>query len=71
LAVYENRAGLYPQAALVTRNSLALLGFFVANHYSGDRYGIVVRYILSWAAFGIVLVIVNKIITIKVEQVAH
>lgn len=67
-AVFENKAGLYPQAALFTRNSLALLAYFVANHYAGHHFGTVLRYVLSWVAFGLVLFAVNKFVKIRVEQ---
>lgn len=66
-AVYENRFGLLPQAALFTRNSVALTAYFVANYLAGMHYSATARYILSWLAFGIVLVLVNWLVKIKVD----
>lgn len=67
-AVFENNTGLYPQAALFTRNSLALLAYFISNHYAGNHYGSVMRYVFSWAAFILVLFLVNKLVKIRVQQ---
>ncbi len=54
-AVYENRFGLQPQAALFTRNSIALVAYFVANYLAGQHFSEVVRIILSWLAFAVVI----------------
>lgn len=67
-AVYENRFGLYPQAALFTRNSIALAAYFVANYLAGHHVSNVMRYLCSWLAFGVVLVTVNQLIRIRVES---
>jgi hypothetical protein len=68
-AVYENKFGLYPQAALFTRNSLALVAYFIANYLVGHHLTAFVRYTFSWVAFGIILLLVNLCIKIKVERV--
>jgi len=70
-AVFENRSGLLPQAALFTRNSIALAAYFVANYLVGTQYPATVRYLCSWAAFGVVLILVNKTILIKVKDLAR
>lgn len=67
-AVYENKAGLLPQAALFTRNSLALAAYFLANYLVGTQYAAPVRYAASWLAFGIVLIMVNWLITIHIKD---
>lgn len=67
-AVYENRFGLLPQAALFTRNSIALALFFVANYMVGDQYPAIVRYLLSWLAFGLTLILVNSLIKLRVKS---
>lgn len=67
-AVYENRAGLLPQAALFTRNSLALAAYFLANYLVGTHYSATLRYAVSWFAFGIVIVLVNKFVKIHVKD---
>ena len=69
-AVYENRNGLLPQAALFTRNSLALAAYFLANYIVGTQYSAITRYAYSWLAFGIVLVVVNKLLKIKIKAIA-
>jgi len=66
-AVFENRYGLLPQAALFTRNSLALLAYFVANYSVGAHSSPAIRYACSWLAFGVVLVAVNKYVPVKVR----
>jgi hypothetical protein len=68
-AVFENRSGLLPQAALFTRNSIALAAYFVANYLVGTRHTAVVRYVCSWMAFVLVLLIVNKLIAIHVRDI--
>lgn len=67
-AVYENRAGLQPQAALFTRNSIAILAFFAVNHYMGNNYGPIPRYIGSWIAFGLILVLLSKFMKLSVKR---
>ncbi len=67
-AVYENRFGLLPQAALFTRNSLALAAYFVANYLVGHNMSGFARYAFSWAAFGVTLVAVNYFIHIRVQS---
>lgn len=67
-AVYENRAGLLPQAALFTRNSLALAAYFLANYLLGTHYSAPVRYAASWLGFGVVLVLVHRLIKIHVKD---
>jgi hypothetical protein len=69
-AVYENKTGLLPQAALFTRNCLALAAYFLANYLAGVHYPAVVRYALSWLAFGVVLLAVNRLINIRVKDVS-
>ncbi len=66
-AVFENRNGLLPQAALFTRNSLALGAYFVANYLIGTQHGAFVRYACSWLAFGVALFSVNKVVQIKIK----
>lgn len=66
-AVFENRFGLLPQAALFTRNCLALAAYFTANFLVGTHYSAYYRYAASWVAFGIVLIAVNKLIKIDVR----
>lgn len=66
-AVYENKYGLLPQAALFTRNSLALGAYFTANYLVGTHYSALVRYMASWIAFGVVLIAVNKLVMINVK----
>lgn len=66
-AVYENEYGLLPQAALFTRNSLALGAYFTANYLVGTHYSAPTRYAASWMAFGIVLITVNKLVKINVK----
>ncbi len=68
-AVYENRNGLLPQAALFTRNSLALAAYFTANYLVGNQHNAITRYACSWLAFVIVLVAVNSLIRIKVKTI--
>jgi hypothetical protein len=68
-AVYENRAGLLPQAALFTRNSLALGAYFLANYLVGTQLAAPVRYAASWLAFGAVLILVNKYIKVHIQDV--
>jgi len=67
-AVFENRYGLLPQAALFTRNCLALAAYFTANYLVGTHHSALARYGASWIAFGIVLVAVNKLIKIDVRD---
>lgn len=67
-AVYENKAGLLPQAALFTRNSAALASYFIANYLVGVRHPAVVRYLASWAAFGVALFLVNKLIQVRIKD---
>ncbi len=66
-AVYENRFALHSQAALFTRNSLALAAYFVANYLAGHHVSSVDRYAYSWLAFGVVLIAVNYLIHIRTE----
>lgn len=68
-AVFENRFGLLPQAALFTRNCLALAAYFTANFLVGTHYPALYRYAASWVAFGIVLIAVNKCIKIDIRPV--
>jgi hypothetical protein len=67
-AVYENKAGLLPQAALFTRNSLALAAYFLANYLVGTQYAAPVRYAASWLAFGVVLVLANWLIKVRIKD---
>ncbi len=67
-AVFENRFGLLPQAALFTRNCLALAAYFSANYLVGTHYSAPIRYAASWLAFGAVLIAVNKLIKIDVRD---
>lgn len=67
-AVYENKAGLLPQAALFTRNSLALAAYFLANYLVGTQHDAVVRYTASWLAFGIVLLLANWLIKVHIKD---
>jgi hypothetical protein len=67
-AVYENKAGLLPQAALFTRNSLALAAYFLANYLVGAQHAALVRYTVSWLAFGIVLILVNRFVTVRIKD---
>ncbi len=67
-AVYENRAGLLPQAALFTRNSLALAGYFLANYLVGNQFAATVRYIASWLVFGVVLILANRFIKVHIKE---
>jgi hypothetical protein len=68
-AVYENRMGLLPQAALFTRNSIALAAYFIANYLVGEQSTDVVRYGVSWLAFGVVLVLANRFIKLRIRDV--
>ena len=68
-AVYENKAGLLPQAALFTRNSTALAAYFLANYLVGTQYTATVRYTVSWLAFGIILLIVNRFIQVHIRDI--
>ncbi len=68
-AVYENRFGLLPQAALFTRNSIALASYFTANYLIGTQHSAVVRYLFSWLAFGLVLILANWLIKIQVKDI--
>jgi hypothetical protein len=67
-AVYENKAGLLPQAALFTRNSIALTAYFLANYLVGTQHPAVLRYAASWLAFGIVLVLVNRLVKVHIKD---
>lgn len=67
-AVYENKAGLLPQAALFTRNSLALAAYFLANYLVGTQHAAIVRYAASWLAFGVVLVLTNWLIKVHIKD---
>lgn len=69
-AVYENKAGLLPQAVLFTRNSIALVAYFVANYLVGEKYSDILRYVASWLAFGIVLILVNRVIKLRIRDVS-
>ena len=69
-AVYENRAGLLPQAALFTRNSIALVAYFAANYMIGLQQTDIVRYAGSWFAFGVVLILANRLIKVQVKDLA-
>lgn len=68
-AVFENRAGLQPQAALFTRNSVALAAYFVANYLVGNQLSAGYRYLFSWTAFGVALIIANFLVRIRVRSV--
>ncbi len=67
-AVFENRSGLLPQAALFTRNCIALAAYFTANYLVGTHYSAPIRYATSWIAFGMMLIAVNKLIKIDVRD---
>lgn len=69
-AVYENRIGLLPQAALFTRNSIALAAYFLANYLVGAQHPAAVRYAASWLAFGAVLILANRLIKVHIKDVA-
>ena len=68
-AVFENRSGLLPQAALFTRNCLALAAYFTTNYLVGTHYSAPARHVASWLAFGLVLIAVNKLIKIEVKNI--
>jgi hypothetical protein len=67
-AVYENKAGLLPQAALFTRNSLALAVYFLANYLIGTQHSALVRYAASWLTFGVVLILANWLIKVHIKD---
>lgn len=69
--VYENRQNLLVQAALFTRNSIALWAYFVANYYltlSGANW---YAYVGSWTAFGIVMILVSKFFPLVILKNDH
>ena len=66
-AVYENRAGLLPQAALFLETP-GSRRIFLANYLVGTHYSATLRYAVSWFAFGIVIVLVNKFVKIHVKD---
>jgi hypothetical protein len=66
-AVYENRQNLFVQAALFTRNSLALAVYFVANYCltsSGSHW---YAYVASLVAFAVTIIAINKKIPFSIS----